>query len=461
MRRFPGVAALLFASAACGKTTALTDAATGDGKQADSGTGIDAAPAPVTVIAKSRSSSTSPPGTLVAGVSVYAVQPDGTAGPTGQTDANGKVVLDGVKAGATITAVYTIDASDYQVTTVVGVKPGDTITLGDHYAAPTDSANTGTLNVTFPAYTGATNYSVFSPCNSTNGGASPLVLPEICTMANANLTLIAQDDGGNTLAGGVIKNAPYTNGQTAALTAWSPVPANGFQVSISGLIVDVYQASLWADMVVDGSYVFDRGQTVNPVTGGAATGGFQIPPAGDRTSVGVTLYRQSYGNQETYDDVAPAATSATLPAPALPWLGARQLDNVNLNVAWIASGSGAYDAAFATFQWSHPNGVGVPATNYNWDVLVPPGQTQFQWGTPIAALAPYLPTTADSINQFHVQLIDLASATNYDELRAAPEWQWQSPYNATEDGELTGVSSVAYGAEGNTSTGSIRPKHAN
>jgi hypothetical protein len=455
MRRFQGVAAVLFASAAaCGKTTALSDAPTGDGKQIDSNANIDAAAGQVTVITKSRKTSTSPAGTVVAGVSVYAVQPSGTAGATGQTDSNGKVVLDGVLPGASITAVYMADATDYQVVTVVGVKPGDTITLGDLYALAPAGGNTGVLNVTFPSVTGATSYQVYSPCNSTSGAASPIALPESCVLPSANLVLIAADATGNTLAGGVIKSAPYTDGQTAALTAWSPVPSGGFTVSISGLIADVTQAGLWGDMVVDGgAYVFDRGQTISPLTGGAASANFQLPGAGDRTSVGATLYRTKYGDQETYSNVAPTATSATLPAPGLPWLGSRQLDASGQTVAWLQFGSGAYDGGFANIQWSRT--VATTTTQYNWNILVPPGQSSFAWGTPTAALAPYVPAAADTFNQFHVQLVDLSSATDYDQLRAAPEWQWQSPYNTTEDGELTGVSSVAYGAEGNTTTGSI------
>jgi hypothetical protein len=408
---------------------------------------------PVTVITKTRQSSASPQGTLVAGVPVYSVQPSGSAGPTGQTDSNGKVVLDGVQAGATITAVYTIDATDYQLVTVVGVKPGDTITLGDMYALASPTGNTGVLNVTFPTVTGATNYQVFSPCNNTNGGASPIALPENCTQATANLALIAQDDGGNTLAGGALKNVPYTDGQTGALSAWKLVPSGGFSVSISGVISDVTQAGFWADMVVDGAYTFDRGQSV-ALTSGAGTGGFQIPPAGDRTSVGATLPRTGYGAQETYLDVAPTATSAALPAPTLPWLSQRVLDQSAQQVAWLQTGGTGYDGALATMSYFRTDATSGTTTNYSWAVLVPSGQTSFQWAAPITALAPYVPATTDSFNSFYIQLVDLSSAADYDGLRAAPEWQWRSPYNATEDGELTGVSSVAYGAEGNTSTGS-------
>jgi hypothetical protein len=106
--------------------------------------------------------------------------------------------------------------------------------------------------------------------------------------------------------------------------------------------------------------------------------------------------------------------------------------------------------------WRYDAGTAV-TTYYSWNLLVPPGQTSFQWGAPIAGLAPYVPATTDSFSDFHVQLIDLASANGYDQVRAAPEWQWQSPGTATEDGEIAGVSNVAYGAEGTTSIGGIRP----
>jgi hypothetical protein len=464
MRRFSGVAALLFASAACGKTTALSDAPTGDSKQADSGTGIDAAPAPVTVITKSRSSSTSPQGTLVPGVSVYAVQPSGGAGPTGQTDSNGKVVLDGVDTGASITAVYALSATSYQLVTVVGVKPGDTITLGEQYGTALPGGNTGNLTVTFPTFPNASSYAVYSPCNSLGGAGSPLTLAEGCTVATVNLLLVAVDATGNAIAGGVIKNVNYTDGQTAALTAWTAVPTGGFQVSISGLISDVSQASLFASMELDGTTSYGRSAFISPLTAGAATSGVPVPIGGDRTYAYATLYRGTtgFGTQETYTSVGPTATSATFPAPGLPWLGARQLDAAGQSVQWLQSGGTGYDAGFANIQWIRTDATTGAQTNYNWNVLVPPGQTQFSWAgtTTIAALAPYLPATTDTFQQFHVKVIDLANATDYDQVRADPEWQWQSPGNSTEVGELSGVSSVAYGAEGNTTTGSIRPTHA-
>src|SRR5512140_524929 len=116
MRRFPGVAAAVFACAVgCGKTTALSDAPGAiDGSSIDANTTVDAIPVgDVTVTTHSRCC-TEPNGTLEANVPVFSVQPGGAAGPMGMTDATGKVTLTGVLTGAAITEVYTIPTG-YQI----------------------------------------------------------------------------------------------------------------------------------------------------------------------------------------------------------------------------------------------------------------------------------------------------------------------------------------------------------
>ena len=452
MRRFQGVAALLFASAAgCGKTTSLSDAPTHDASNADTNTVTDATPTgDVTVITKSRCC-TEAPGTLDANVPVFSVQPDGNAGPAGQTDTNGKVVLTGVKEGASITAIYTLDSTDFQLVTVLAVKPGDTITLGDSYGAQVASS-TGTLNATFPPFAGASSYTVYVPCAQQNAAASPIGLAENCAVPTANVLFFALDANFTVIASGYVKGVAFTDGATAALTAWTAVPAGGFTTSITGLIDDVDEFDVNAILEADGTTTWGASGNVFPVSNNAATVNVQLPIGGDRTYVKSTLWRSSnsFGRQEMYTSVGPTATAATFPPPTLPWLGQGALvDATSGTLSWLQLGGTSYDAAYASVSWSRNDIANDTTDYYSWNILIPPGQTAFQWSSPIAALAPYLPVATDSINSNpQLQLIDLGDATGYDGTRAVPEWQWQCPGCATETGEVTGVSAVAFPLNG-------------
>jgi hypothetical protein len=143
--------------------------------------------------------------------------------------------------------------------------------------------------------------------------------------------------------------------------------------------------------------------------------------------------------------------SPTFPAPVLPWVGQVLVDANSNTASWLQLGGTSEDAAFASLNWARADVANDTTDYYTWNILIPPGATSFQWASPIAALAPYVPTATDSQLSGNLQLIDLANASSYDEVRAQPEWQWNDPGYATENGEITGVSSVSFpytGGEG-------------
>jgi len=450
MRRFSGVAAILFASAmGCGKTQTFVDGSVLDSNIADAGVTIDATPSgDVTVTTYSRCC-TDPAGTPVADIDVVSVQPDGSAGPTGKTDATGKVTLSGVLQGAAITVIYPT-ADGYQLVTTLGVKPGDDLVYGEQYLQTLPAGTGGTMTVNIPAQAGATSYYVYTPCGA-YGFTAPgaVTVAEGCTVATATLLVVAYDGNYVPLASGVLRDVPFTDGATATLAAWDPVTVDGFAASVSGLPADVSSVALYATPVFAGRLVYY--QSFPTPDAGSAAGTMTFPADGDRIASWAEIHRSAQvGRHEVYQGLAGDATSVSLTSPQLPWLGQVLVNSAAQIGTWVQVGDGAYDAAVGFVSWSRYDAGNNVTTYYNWTVEVPPGLNVWTWASPPAALADYVPVSSDNISG-SVQLVDLSGVDGYDAARAAPEWQWTCPVCATQSGDLTGTSSAAFnwdGAEG-------------
>ena len=455
MRRFQGVAASLFAcacAAGCGKTTQLADAPTGDSNNADANTTPDAMLA-VTVTTYSRSDGSAPNHTLVANVPVYVVSPAGAIAQMNPTNAQGTVSFLGVEPGSSVTAVYTLAGGGYKIVTTLGVKPGDNLVYGDAYPSTHGQLTTPlTMSATFPTVTGATQYYVRHACTTDNGGASPVTINIGCDATNGDFYFYAQNDGGVVLATGALHGAMYADGKTAALTSWTTVTQPMLSVSASNLSAEVSDVNFHAALVVDGVAFNDSRQAffITP-TSNAASATLSVPNGGDRLwslfEVHNTNATGSWGNKVQFQALASDVRTVTDTEPGLPWLSPMTFDAANQKVTWTTEGSGAYDGMLVNVTWSD-----ATPTNYDWDIIAPPGVTSFSWANPPAALAPYVPaaTVTPNSNNNVTALVDLSNTTGYDALRQQPEWFLSNTGFATEDGELATGSTIAMppGGEG-------------
>lgn len=454
MRRFGGLASFVFLClGACGGDQAFPDANTTDAFSVDGATTPDAVPAgDITVTTHSRTGP-DPSGTLLADIQVLTVQPDGTAGPAGTTNASGDLTLTGVKQGASVTAIYPL-GNDFQLVTVLGVKPGDHVVLGDHYPQQF-SASTGTMTVNFPTVANAAHYYGYTRCSQANvndGAATAMTFATTCGNATADMLLEAYDAEFTRIGYGTIRNAPFTDGASATLAAWGPGANNNFTTSITGLaasVDNVYFTTFaqWNDGYRNGGQDY----YAQPEAG-AASLAMTVPPGGDRVLAFAQLQQGQLqtGAQETYRVLAGDATSATMTAPTLPWLGQVAINGAAKLAQWIPIGTGSYDAAIVFANWSRYDAKTESTTYYYWTISVPPGQTSLSWAGLPTAVADHLPTDTDSVSG-DMQLVDLSNVADYDELRARPEWEWSCPGCASQLGDLTVPSSVAYpfdGAEG-------------
>jgi len=459
MRRFQGVAASLFACACvagCGKTTALVDGAVAaDSNTADGNTTADATPSgDVTVTTYSRCC-TEKWKTLEPDIQVVSIQPNGSPGPKGTTDATGKTTLSGVLQGASVTAAYPLDGGGYQLVTMAGVKPGDNLVFGDIYS-PSATGGTGAVTINFPAVAAATTIYAYYACNGSTqvaGGATTSIQLGInCDLPTTNVLLVATDDSAQVIATGVVKGVTFTDTQTGTLASWNPVTANTFTESMTGAFDDVAEIDFAAQTVADGvagdqvmSYQSGYGYVSQP--SGTATVMTTVGP-GDRIFAYATLRPTlQVGNKEVYAALAPTATSVTFDEPALPWLTPFNVSSAAEAATWFTIGKGPYDGTVAFLQWCRNDG-GEGCTNSYWNLVIPPGTTTLAWSnTPPAEIAAYVPVDTDNVTG-SLQLVDLSSANGFDDLRNTPEWQITCPYCATQDGELPTGSTLADGGEG-------------
>ena len=393
----------------------------------------------VTVMAHARCCNL-PPLTPEEGVIVAVVQPDGTLGETATTDASGVATLTGVHTGATVAALYPENV-DYQtyLTTFSGVKPGDRLTVGHNYYAPSAAGTEGAITVEVPSLSGYQYLNIFAPCGGSFTNATTAVtlpLYDSCQTPTAAVLFLALDAGYIPIASGFLPDAPYTNGAVVSLPAWTP--SQDFTVSMTGVGATIS----YADLHVVAAYPrwpyyrYGAAQRV----GSMMTGTVLLPTTAPRTYASASLNHTLYpGNQRAFHA---GASPLTFEAPKLPWITSVTVDAVGRRVAWSTT-PGAFDAVTVRLSWDRYDGGGN-YHYYEWNAVLPPGTEEIA----LAELAPTLPHLPTDQLYGDVRLIDLASASSYDALRAAPEWVFADPESAVAYGDEASAATTYDGAEG-------------
>ncbi len=437
MCRFSAVVSVLIAClAACGDDGAnrLPDAPLPDDAAVDS-------PAPVTTVnitTLARTYDEVAPGTPRAGVMVFGVSAANTVVSSAVTDSAGKATLS-LPDGGSVTAVYDAGGGKVTnvVTTFVGVKPGDSLTFGDRARnVSSTTGQAGTMTLRWAPVTDATHYRVHSPCYQTSYTGSTEVLIELgedCQTPTAAVGLVAYDDGDNALASLLLPAAPYTPGSTLEIAAnqWvAQTPDNlrldlvNLDAAVGDVIVGAVDELVFGEL---GRFWWSYPPISHTLTPKGATASrlFSAADAAPRKSVAAKLHHETHvGRIWAYQ--AAASSPVTLDAANVPWVSTLTLGADQRSVAWTQT-AGAHDAAVLRFWWS----------SFEWIVILPPGVTAFDVPSPPAALAPYLPTAKDEVNLYGCELVDLASATSYDDLRALPEWRITDGEIAVRAGEET------------------------
>lgn len=425
--RAPGTIALALAAlAACGKDHPLVDAGVLDANRTDASTGPDADPHGVVTVTVLSSDGS---GTPASGVKVAFVEPDGELAAEATTGADGKASAS-VLPGASVTAVYALAPTDHQIETILGVKPGDDLTIG----SAKDSTAAGTFTVNLIDTGGTTSYAVYGPCgagtftvpqaftsNATATVPVALTFQRYCAQTTMDLVAVRYDVDFVAADYVELKDVAFTDGGTVDQTAaWTPMPL--LAATYSDIPADVIAVS-FDDRVPD-LLGFGYGALLTPDAGAAAVNA-PVPPAAHALVTSTIESNAHGGSQQIFDGIDGTKTSYALDVGAslLPWVDAPVLDPATATITTATSGTGTGDAFRVEVSFDRPDpngggsGSGTPTDFYDWTVWsASPGTITLP--TLPADLADNDPKAGDSLGSSAASVFDLAAATGYDAVRA-------------------------------------------
>jgi hypothetical protein len=358
-------------------------------------------------------------GAPAVGASVVFLDPDGTLVKKASTDSAGKADAD-VLPGASVTAIALVNTST-ALQTVLAVKPGDDLVIGSKQI---DSSTAGDFSITYPAFTGATSYSVVSPCNTTSfpapaaGGPPPtakITIFNSCRLDAMELLVVAQ--GGNGPLASISKPgvAFMPNGSTTITGNYAGL--RNFTASYTN--IDPVITNLNTTRAVPDAFGFTTSQaTAMPgtsavvnITGPVGTGGDVVTQALSTTGSRQTVRQEISGSAVTYGlDVG-----ATL----LPWIKPPSYDATTGKVLVPLDTTGASSTKPDLFRlilsYRRVDANNVTHT-FAWQVFGPEA-ADIVLPTLPADLGGIGPTASDAVTVSTAFMFEADSVAGYDAIR--------------------------------------------
>jgi hypothetical protein len=364
-------------------------------------------------------------GAKVSDIDIVSMLPNNMVLATAKTDANGSATIK-VYPGGSVTAIYkhvaTIDPGA-DLITWAGVKPGDTLTFGSRVFSTAGQTSTtlGTQTYSWPAFTGASSYDVFTSCTGIGTAATSVVGSESSLCHREPMDVLYGAFG----AGGLIaynfrSNVPFANGGSVAIGGWSPVATGS--ISVTGLPAEITSVSGNFRTILDSNDEVSLGGSYNGTpTGGAFSGTFNWHPTGERSVGLLSLNRNGFSAMHVYDSFSASTLTQTVAAPSLtPWLQSSPTASAALRTAnWflVPEASSVYDGQVLHLNWNHT--VAAMNVPFQWSIILPPGPTAIDLPALPAQFNDSLPATEDFLSA-QIRVFDIQSATGYDQIRAMP-----------------------------------------
>lgn len=161
-----------------------------------------------------------------AGVKVAFVDADGKVAADTVTGADGRAVAT-IEAGASVTAE--VDG----LTTILGVKPGDALSIAPH-SDPDAGKDKGALTVTLKAEPGAASYTLFTACSKGTAATPSVALPVYAACGDgATVVAVATDADGKLVGYAIDKDVSIKKGAYTFSSDWKK--ADALTASFAGL----------------------------------------------------------------------------------------------------------------------------------------------------------------------------------------------------------------------------------
>lgn len=454
MRRFAAVASGLFAVlAGCGddgNTRPLPDAPVPPDDAAP-----DAPPAvtSVNITAYARFYEDVPAMTPRAGAQVFALDAALTVVATATTDATGKATVE-LPNGGSITIVYPdfVESSTFSrawVTTYLGVKPGDSLVVGDSFRENNgNGATLGAETLQWTTLANADGYDLSTACARYGSYVPPTESTQIDLFddcATGPIVMTAYQ-GGNVIGSMYAPTVTHANGATHDLDAlaggWTTQAGTPNFISVlTGLPADAVvpwlgsraNYGVWSMTRYDTDVVPDTGMASAMTT---------VPATAPRKTAIAEVGRAKQNGRQFFAKTG--ISPVTIDTSTLPMFTAAPVaDSKTRTVSWPMP-VGTYDHAILQFRWTQFDGKNSRAMN--WNVILPPGVSRLEADTLPPQLAMYLPQAAE-FNLTNVRVVDLAEAASYDAARQLPEWRLSYPIESVHTGAQDGAA-YADGGEG-------------
>jgi hypothetical protein len=374
---------------------------------------IDAAPSPVTLTVTNA-------GAPVAGVHVWFQEHDSTLVSSTMTDATG-VASAIVLPGAFVTALdpfpqaapsLIVATGSDDLRTFAGVKPGDHLVLDQ----PANGMSI-TFTVTGPIDPGATTYTLFSSCGSsdlpTNGSGSPptnTVNFQGCGSA-ADMLIESFDGVGGVREVVFVPNVPVADGGTVDLSASVYVDQTDATFTYSNAPASIPNIEIQPALAGAHGIVFTSFGNVDTTTGAGTT---TITLPGGTGAIGIEDSTTRNGiSQQDVVDWGPFAAAYTLDlASALlaDFTERPSFDAANHAIAWTESTGAAPDFTIVQFE------INRDPTFWTWEIAAP-----YTAGT---VVLPVLPADGATFNALATDTSNFFSAESakvpggYDAVRA-------------------------------------------
>lgn len=358
-------------------------------------------------------------GAPAVGASVVFLDPDGTLVKKASTDSAGKANAD-VLPGASVTAVALINTAT-AIQTVLAVKPGDDLVIGSKQI---DGTSAGDFSITYPAFTGATSYSVVYPCGTVSfaapaaGGPPPAAKISInnsCRQDSMELLVIPQ--GGNGPLASISKaGVPFVSGGSTTITG-NYASLRNFTASYTN--IDPVITNLNTTRSVPDAFGFPTSQAtptpgtsaVVTLSGPIGTGGEVLTQALTAAGSRQSVRQQISGSAVTYGlDVA---------AALLPWIKPPSYDATTGKVLVPLDSTGASNTKpdlfrlVLTYRRVDANNV---THTFAWQ-LFGPEATDILLPILPADLGGVGPTASDAVTVTTAFMLEADSVTGYDAIR--------------------------------------------
>jgi hypothetical protein len=360
-------------------------------------------------------------GAPVAGASVVFIDPDGTLVKKATTDTGGKADAN-VLPGANVTSIV-LNGTSYQLLTVLAIQPGDDLTMGDTDA---NTTSIGNFTVNYPAFTGATQYEVATPCGVTTT-QSPAGVPvptsitfpidNSCKLTTMELVVIALGANGP-LASTSKKAVTFTASGATTITDGFQSLVNvtstysNIDPTITGLSVNRNVPDGYGASVSTSAQQPIAATTALSVTGATASTARMVARATSQKATG-QIIQNIAGTATTYN--------VNMATTLLPWLVPPTFDvaSEKLSIATDATGttSDKPDLFEVTMSYNRIDPLTGTGPSFSWQLFGPEAADIVLPAIP-ADVGPVMPLATDTLGTPRDLMFEADTVVGYGAIRA-------------------------------------------